>query len=117
MVPVSSLLLEPTSRKPSDLTVDSNITRSLLQSKVILKIAGDWSAGATPVPIPNTVVKPCSADGTPFERTRESRPSPASQRKPVVHCTTGFSLSPSLESNFYCGEEVFPIPSQAARWG
>src|SRR5450759_4035521 len=36
-----------------------------------------WSVGATPVPIPNTVVKPYSADGTPFERTRESRPSPA----------------------------------------
>src|SRR4029078_2583449 len=63
--------LEPTSRKPSDLTADSHVTRSLLQSKVILKIAGDGSAGATPVPIPNTAVKPCSADGTPFERTRE----------------------------------------------
>src|SRR3954467_14730732 len=39
--------------------------------------AGDSSVGATPVPIPNTVVKPDSADGTPVARPRESRPSPA----------------------------------------
>jgi hypothetical protein len=40
--------------------------------------AGGQSVGATPVPIPNTVVKPYSADGTPLERARESRPPPAS---------------------------------------
>ena len=39
--------------------------------------AGDQSVGATLVPIPNTIVKPYSADGTPIERARESRPSPA----------------------------------------
>src|SRR5262249_15467701 len=41
--------------------------------------------GATLVPIPNTIVKPYSADGTPLERARESRPSPAppSQNPPT----------------------------------
>ena len=34
---------------------------------------GDSSAGATPVPIPNTAVKPCSADDT---TPWESRTSP-----------------------------------------
>ena len=43
------------------------------------RIAGDQSVGATLVPIPNTIVKPYSADGTPLERARESRPSPAPQ--------------------------------------
>ena len=37
-------------------------------SSVVTNFAGDWSVGATPVPIPNTVVKPYSADGTPIER-------------------------------------------------
>ena len=33
--------------------------------------------GATPVPIPNTVVKPSSVDGTSLETVRESRTVPA----------------------------------------
>src|SRR5947209_15345189 len=40
--------------------------------------AGDWRDRATPVPIPNTVVKPVSADGTATARSWESRPLPAS---------------------------------------
>src|SRR5687768_7026792 len=52
--------------------------------------AGDQSVGATPVPIPNTAVKPYSADGTPPERARESRPSPAPpSRSPRVQRTRG----------------------------
>src|SRR5947209_12316391 len=39
--------------------------------------AGDWRDRATPVPIPNTVVKPVSADGTAIARSWESRPLPA----------------------------------------
>ena len=31
---------------------------------VLNKLLGDHSGGGTPVPIPNTVVKPASADGT-----------------------------------------------------
>src|SRR5690606_33836820 len=40
-------------------------------------LAGDYSARATPVPIPNTVVKPRSADGTAGETRWESTTSPA----------------------------------------
>ena len=32
--------------------------------------------GDTPVPIPNTTVKPCTADGTLLETTRENRRAP-----------------------------------------
>ena len=39
-------------------------------------ISGDHGGGATPVPIPNTAVKPASADGTWGETPWESRTSP-----------------------------------------
>ena len=38
--------------------------------------SGSDSAGETPVPIPNTAVKPCSADGTASSRGWESRTPP-----------------------------------------
>ena len=40
------------------------------------KIPGAISEGATPVPIPNTEVKPLSADGTYWATSWESRPVP-----------------------------------------
>ena len=40
------------------------------------QIFGDYDAEVTPVPIPNTVVKLCSADDTWWEAARESRSSP-----------------------------------------
>ncbi len=40
------------------------------------KIPGAPSGGATPVPIPNTVVKPSSVDGTCLATGWESRPVP-----------------------------------------
>ena len=40
------------------------------------KFPGDHSGGATPVPIPNTEVKPASADGTWGVAPWESRTSP-----------------------------------------
>ncbi len=39
--------------------------------------AGDYGGGATPVPIPNTVVKPACAHGTAWETAWESRSLPA----------------------------------------
>ena len=39
-------------------------------------IFGDYDAEVTPVPIPNTVVKLCSADDTWWEAAWESRSSP-----------------------------------------
>jgi hypothetical protein len=47
------------------------VTGSLLK-----KVPGDHSGGATPVPIPNTEVKPTSADGTWGATPWESRTSP-----------------------------------------
>ena len=38
--------------------------------------SGDYSKGVTPVPIPNTVVKPFRADDTWWEAAWESRSSP-----------------------------------------
>ena len=41
-----------------------------------LQVLGDLSEGVTPVPIPNTEVKPLSADGTALATVWESRSSP-----------------------------------------
>ncbi len=41
-----------------------------------VKIPGGNSGGATPVPIPNTEVKPVIVDGTALERVWESRKLP-----------------------------------------
>ena len=70
--------------------------------------AGDQSVGATPVPIPNTAVKPYSADGTPPERARESRPSPAPLAPP--HDAPGSLRSGGV---VVCGhaDAVLPRPS------
>src|SRR5437660_12265195 len=40
------------------------------------EVSGDHSGGETPVPIPNTAVKPASADGTALATGWESRSSP-----------------------------------------
>jgi len=40
------------------------------------RVPGGFSEGETPLPIPNRVVKPLSADGTPGEGPRESRSLP-----------------------------------------
>jgi hypothetical protein len=42
----------------------------------IFRLSGDSSGGVTPVPIPNTEVKPSSADGTALATMWESRSSP-----------------------------------------
>src|SRR5688500_4438947 len=39
-------------------------------------VSGDYTGGATPVPIPNTEVKPSRVDGTAGETLWESRTSP-----------------------------------------
>src|SRR6058998_254331 len=47
----------------------------------LLTISGGFSGGVTPVPIPNTEVKPASADGTWGETPWESRSPPDSLRR------------------------------------
>mgnify|MGYP007123126674 FL=1 len=44
-------------------------------------ISGDYSKRDPPVPIPNTEVKPLSADGTWLATARESKTSPDSKRE------------------------------------
>ena len=52
--------------------------REALYGKTICReFAGGYGEGVIPVPIPNTVVKPFSADGTWDEDPRESRTLPA----------------------------------------
>jgi hypothetical protein len=46
------------------------------------KFLGDYSEGVTPVPIPNTEVKPLSPDGTALATVWESRTSPGLNRGP-----------------------------------
>ena len=43
---------------------------------LLFEFSGDSSGGATPVPIPNTEVKPSSADDTAWVTVWESRSSP-----------------------------------------
>ena len=47
------------------------------------EFSGDFVGRVTPVPIPNTEVKPAGADGTARETAWESRKSPGLIRKPA----------------------------------
>ena len=60
-------------------------------------IFGDNDAEVTPVPIPNTVVKLCSADDTWREAAWESRSSPELTRKDFGLCERYSSLAQSVE--------------------
>ena len=57
-------------------------------AKTILILFGDYDAEVTPVPIPNTVVKLCSADDTWWEAAWESRSSP--EQKEHLHLQVFF---------------------------
>ena len=48
---------------------------------------GAFSEGGTPVPTPNTEVKPFSADGTTLVTVRESRSAPTLIFSPILHKT------------------------------
>ena len=50
----------------------------------MITISGGNDEGVTPVPIPNTEVKPFSADGTWLVTARESRSPPDSNRSPAI---------------------------------
>ena len=61
-------------------------------------IFGDNDAEVTPVPIPNTVVKLCSADDTWREAARESRSSP--EQKNTYSCKCFFVQFYSLVASY-----------------
>ena len=56
------------------------------------KISGDYGERDPPVPMPNTEVKPFSADGTWLETTWESRTSPDSKKEKPQTVVWGFSF-------------------------
>ena len=59
-----------------------------------LRFSGDHSGGETPVPIPNTAVKPARADGTPLFPGLESRSLPGVNKKsPLI--SEGIFLFPN----------------------
>ena len=68
---------------------------TLFKRKVFPGLA---SGGATPVPIPNTVVKPSSADGTARETVWESRSTPGYFFKPALVFQSGFFCATGLKS-------------------
>src|SRR5207247_6761007 len=57
------------------------------------KFAGGHRSRVTPVPIPNTEVKPATADGTAWETVWESRSLPALSRSPRSEIISGFFLT------------------------
>ena len=59
---------------------------------------GDLGEGVTPVPIPNTEVKPFSADGTAWETVWESRTLPGLK---IVLAKAGIKKSPSEMMGFF----------------
>src|SRR5436305_2485145 len=58
---------------------------------------GDHTAGVTPVPIPNTAVKPRRADCTARETVWESRSSPDLKIKATCKCVWPFCFRCALE--------------------
>ena len=54
----------------------SNILATTQRTELSKKFSGGYSEGDPPVPIPNTVVKPFSADDTSGATPRESRSLP-----------------------------------------
>ena len=91
-----SIRVTPSSTSQSDShRFRAAVTRNS-EPATVLVLAGDQRAGATPVPIPNTAVKPGSVDGTSDDRRWESRPPPAIPlRKPVAEHRDGLSVSRS----------------------
>ena len=59
------------------------------------KISGDYGERDPPVPMPNTEVKPFSADGTWLETTWESRTLPDSMKKGLTSYGVGSFFIPS----------------------
>ena len=83
-----------TSRRPAELAV-----RVMSTKRKKNKILGDLSGGAIPDPIPNSEVKPSSADGTAWETVWESRSPPLYRYAPIslpgrgVFCFYRFAIA------------------------
>jgi hypothetical protein len=66
-----------------DIQKGSRYSISEIPNRDLNKFSGDFVDRVTPVPIPNTEVKPVGADGTARETAWESRKSPGLIQKPA----------------------------------
>ena len=62
---------------------------------IFFKVCGGYFGGVTPVPIPNTEVKPTRADGTAREAVWESRSPPHLFEEPALVAGFSFFWAPS----------------------
>ena len=76
------------------------------------KISGDYGERDPPVPMPNTEVKPFSADGTWLETTWESRTLPDSMKKKDLPVRVGLSFHITRKSYF----QIIPTNVQHCTW-
>ena len=58
------------------ISITIRFSKLSFREKLFTKFSGDFVERVTPVPIPNTEVKPLGADGTAREAAWESRKSP-----------------------------------------
>src|SRR5438309_10838986 len=82
------------------------------------EVLGDDSGGETPVPIPNTAVKPASADGTALATGWESRSSPGISFFFARHLTSCYSAVYLLRCGYttqWYGER--PVAARAVAGG
>ena len=75
-------------------TFDFVFIRNLRSLSDLNKFSGDFVDMVTPVPIPNTEVKPVGADGTARETAWESRKSPGLIRRSPLVNSSGLFLFP-----------------------
>ena len=71
-------------------------------------VPGGLTGGATPVPIPNTEVKPSKADDTAAVRQWESRTLPGYKKGPLIERSVGFLLC--LMKRPVCQGSAAPTP-------
>ena len=64
--------------------------RAARTNQDVFNVPGGLAGGATPVPIPNTEVKPSKADDTAAERQWESRTLPGYKKKPAGESQQAF---------------------------
>ena len=73
----------------------------------LFKLCGGYFGGVTPVPIPNTEVKPSTADGTAWETAWESRSLPGLFiAKKAVALATAFFFVPRSRPHDYAAAAV-----------
>ena len=77
------------------------------------KISGDYGERDPPVPIPNTEVKPFSADGTWLETTWESRTLPDSMKRKDLPERVGLFFSYNRKALFF---QIAPTTVQHCTW-